>query len=154
MHSLSEDDWKIAPRSIRSRRRLPAFVRLPLCAIAAPPIAKSGPKSTGTAQRDGKPNDTEDTPEMPKPPAKPSPLVETTAKAWDRLRKALKDLEAMLPEKPPARVVGLPSLVAPLLEETEGILEDAIEFEERKRRKKARAEGAKRGNGQRSDAKA
>ncbi len=37
MHSLSDDDSKIAPRSIRSRRSAAALVRLPLCAIAARP---------------------------------------------------------------------------------------------------------------------
>ena len=44
MHSLSDDDWKIEPRAIRSRRRLSAFVILPLCASAAPPIANSPKK--------------------------------------------------------------------------------------------------------------
>ena len=35
MHSVSEPDWKIEPRSISSSRRLRALVRLPLWAMAA-----------------------------------------------------------------------------------------------------------------------
>ena len=41
MHSVSEPDWKIEPRSISSSRSASALVRLPLWAIAAPPIANS-----------------------------------------------------------------------------------------------------------------
>jgi hypothetical protein len=44
MHSLSDEDWKIAPRSIRSRRRRAALVRLPLWAMAQPPMANSPKK--------------------------------------------------------------------------------------------------------------
>ena len=41
MHSVSEPDWKIEPRSISSPRRLTALVRLPLWAMAQPPMANS-----------------------------------------------------------------------------------------------------------------
>ena len=41
MHSVSEPDWKIEPRSISSSRRLTALVRLPLWAMAQPPMANS-----------------------------------------------------------------------------------------------------------------
>ena len=44
MHSLSDEDWKIEPRSISSRRSALALVRLPLWAIAAPPIENSPKK--------------------------------------------------------------------------------------------------------------
>jgi hypothetical protein len=44
MHSLSEEDWKIEPRSISSRRSSSAFTMLPLWAIAAPPMANSPKK--------------------------------------------------------------------------------------------------------------
>ena len=44
MHSVSEPDWKIEPRSISSSRRLSALVRLPLCAMAQPPMANSANK--------------------------------------------------------------------------------------------------------------
>ena len=44
MHSLSEEDWKIEPRSISIRRRAFALVRLPLWAMAAPPMANSPKK--------------------------------------------------------------------------------------------------------------
>ncbi len=44
MHSLSEEDWKIEPRSISSRRSASALVMLPLWAIAAPPIENSPKK--------------------------------------------------------------------------------------------------------------
>jgi hypothetical protein len=44
MHSLSEEDWKIEPRSISSRRSASALVMLPLWAIAAPPMANSPKK--------------------------------------------------------------------------------------------------------------
>jgi hypothetical protein len=37
MHSVSEEDWKIEPRSISSRRRAAALVRLPLWAMARRP---------------------------------------------------------------------------------------------------------------------
>ena len=43
-HSVSEEDWKIDPRSISSRRSAMALVRLPLCAMAAPPMANSPKK--------------------------------------------------------------------------------------------------------------
>ncbi len=49
MHSLSDEDWKIEPRSISSRRSASALVMLPLCAIAAPPIANS-PKNGCTSR--------------------------------------------------------------------------------------------------------
>jgi hypothetical protein len=41
MHSVSEPDWKIEPRPINSSRRLSALVRLPLWAMAQPPMANS-----------------------------------------------------------------------------------------------------------------
>ena len=44
MHSLSDEDWKIEPRSIISRLSDSALVMLPLCAIAAPPMANSPKK--------------------------------------------------------------------------------------------------------------
>ena len=44
MHSESEEDWKIEPRSIISRRKDSALVMLPLWAIAAPPMANSPKK--------------------------------------------------------------------------------------------------------------
>ena len=49
MHSLSDEDWKIEPRSISSRRRAAALVRLPLWAMAAPPIENS-PKNGCTSR--------------------------------------------------------------------------------------------------------
>ncbi len=49
MHSESDDDWKIDPRSISSRRSATALVMLPLCAIAAPPIENS-PKNGCTSR--------------------------------------------------------------------------------------------------------
>jgi hypothetical protein len=49
MHSLSEEDWKIDPRSISSRRSALAFVMLPLCAMAAPP-AENSPKNGCTSR--------------------------------------------------------------------------------------------------------
>ena len=44
MHSLSEEDWKIDPRSISSRRKAAALVRLPLWAMAQPPMENSPKK--------------------------------------------------------------------------------------------------------------
>ena len=44
MHSVSDEDWKIEPRSINSRRSAVALVRLPLWATAAPPIENSPKK--------------------------------------------------------------------------------------------------------------
>ena len=41
MHSVSEPDWKIEPCSINSARRLMALVRLPLWAMAQPPMENS-----------------------------------------------------------------------------------------------------------------
>ncbi|OIQ66419.1 hypothetical protein GALL_520100 [mine drainage metagenome] len=49
MHSESDEDWKIEPRSISSRRRAVALVRLPLCAMAQPPIENS-PKNGCTSR--------------------------------------------------------------------------------------------------------
>jgi hypothetical protein len=49
MHSVSEEDWKIDPRSISSRRSASAFVMLPLCAMAAPP-AENSPKKGCTSR--------------------------------------------------------------------------------------------------------
>ena len=49
MHSLSDEDWKIEPRSISSRRKALALVMLPLCAIAAPPMENS-PKNGCTSR--------------------------------------------------------------------------------------------------------
>ena len=44
MHSLSDEDWKIEPRSIRSLRNWVALVMLPLWAIAQPPMENSPKK--------------------------------------------------------------------------------------------------------------
>ena len=44
MHSLSDELWKIEPRSINSRRNDSALVMLPLWAIAAPPMENSPKK--------------------------------------------------------------------------------------------------------------
>ena len=41
MHSVSDELWKIEPRSISSRRSASALVMLPLCAMAQPPMANS-----------------------------------------------------------------------------------------------------------------
>ena len=41
MHSVSEPDWKIEPAWISSSRSASALTRLPLWAIAAPPMANS-----------------------------------------------------------------------------------------------------------------
>ena len=49
MHSESEPDWKIEPRSISSRRRATALVMLPLWAMAQPPMANS-PKKGWTSR--------------------------------------------------------------------------------------------------------
>ena len=50
MHSVSEPDWKIEPRSISSSRKLSALVRLPLCAIGAAAHGELGEQRLHVAQ--------------------------------------------------------------------------------------------------------
>ena len=72
------------------------------------------------------------------PPAgwKPDPAVDALAKAWERLRKAIGEIENMCGQtEQPARM-GLGSEMKPLIEQTRGVLESALEFE-RKRRERA-----------------
>ena len=49
MQSLSDEDWKMLPRSVSSRRRAAALVMLPLWAMAQPPIENS-PKNGCTSR--------------------------------------------------------------------------------------------------------
>ncbi len=69
------------------------------------------------------------------------PAVEALAKTWERLRKAMKELEDTCKNAGTPVNKGLPDIVKPLLEKTEGILEEALEHE-KKRRAKNRLEQA------------
>lgn len=56
----------------------------------------------------------------------PHPLLETLAKAQERLRKALKELDECLPRGSTAGETGLADELRPLLMQSQGILEDAL----------------------------
>ena len=78
----------------------------------------------------------------PKKRATGAPSFELTAKAWDRLRKAMKDLEEMLPSAESAsKIMGLPELMRPLLKKADGVLEDALAYEAKKKRARANSHG-------------
>jgi hypothetical protein len=74
------------------------------------------------------------------PPAdwKPHPAVEAMAKAWERLRRAVKELEDMCGQTVAPAPTDLGSEMKPLIEQTRGVLEDALEFERKKRERAAR----------------
>lgn len=68
--------------------------------------------------------------------------LEGLGKVWDRLRKARADLEAIVGLKRPVFKGGLPDLMKPLMKQAEGIMEDAVAYEERRLRKAARKKKA------------
>jgi len=70
-----------------------------------------------------------------------SALVEHAGKARERTRKAMKDLEEACEKLGTPIDQGLADQVKPLLEQSAGVLEDALAFEQRKR---ASANGANR----------
>ncbi|MBN2310108.1 MAG: hypothetical protein JXR94_14130 [Candidatus Hydrogenedentes bacterium] len=72
------------------------------------------------------------------------PLVEPLAKAWERVRKALKELADTLSagSAAPAKTQGLAAALKPALARTTGVLEDALQFEQGKQRRAARQAAA------------
>jgi len=62
------------------------------------------------------------------------PGVEILAKSWERVRKALHDLEAVCGTASAGRAMSLADLAAPLLEQGDGILEEAIAAENERQR--------------------
>lgn len=66
-------------------------------------------------------------------------LVDALGKAWERVMKMAKEIEEGLGTSGPAKPLGLAERVRPLLKETEGALEDALEFERKKRRRQQKA---------------
>ena len=73
-----------------------------------------------------------------------SGLVEHAGKARERTRKAMKDLEEACEKLGTPIDQGLADEVKPLLEQTAGVLDDALAFEERKRAAAARGNGTDR----------
>ena len=69
---------------------------------------------------------------------KPHPSVDALAKTWERLRRAMKELEDMCGQESATPRGGLASRMKPIIEKTQGVLEDAIEFERKKRERAAR----------------
>lgn len=62
------------------------------------------------------------------------PGIDSLAKAWDRVRKALSDFEQVCAAEDSGHVPSLADLAAPLLERTEGVMEEAIAVEDERRR--------------------
>jgi hypothetical protein len=92
--------------------------------VTAPETApKNGHTSNGT-----KPNG------RAKTVAAVHPAVEASAKAWERVRNALHDLEAVCGTAAAGHALSLADAVAPLLEQGEGVLEEAIAVENARQR--------------------
>lgn len=62
------------------------------------------------------------------------PALDALTKAWDRVRKALQDLESACAVPKTGKIPSLADIATPLLEETDGIMEYAIEVEENRQR--------------------
>lgn len=60
-------------------------------------------------------------------PEKTHPAVDGFVKTQERFRKAMKELLEMVEAERGTKVVGLPSLMAPIIEKAEGVLEYALE---------------------------
>jgi len=61
------------------------------------------------------------------------PGVEPLAKAWDRMRKALNELEGVCGKDAVDHVVSLADLATPILERADGVLEEAVAAESERR---------------------
>ncbi len=61
-------------------------------------------------------------------------LIETLGKAWERWRKAVKDLEDYLMRTGTPTEIAMADLMKPILKRTDGVLEDALEYEAAKGR--------------------
>jgi hypothetical protein len=59
-------------------------------------------------------------------------LIESLGKAWERWGKAAKELEEFIGKTAPNSGIALPDLMKPVLKLTDGVLEDALEFESTK----------------------
>jgi hypothetical protein len=64
------------------------------------------------------------------------PKLDALVKWWDRLRQAMKEVDALCPEAPLAADGGLDSMLEPILKLTDGLSEDEIEFGLSKKRRK------------------
>lgn len=73
------------------------------------------------------------------------PLVEAMAKAMERRRKALSELEESCACAGKPAEFNLPDALRPLLKRTEGVLEDALEFERKRTSRKTSQAGEQRG---------
>jgi len=73
-----------------------------------------------------------------------APAVEAVGKARDRLRKATKEFEDMLGDAGRAAERSFADSMKPILERAGGVLEDAIEFEARKKKRGGAATAAAR----------
>ena len=78
-----------------------------------------------------------------KPDGNPDPkkdrdiaLIETLGKTTERWRRAVKDLEDYLMKTGAPAQISLPDLMKPIIKQAEGVLEDALEFEARKQKKR------------------
>lgn len=66
-------------------------------------------------------------PESDARPAGVHPCLEPLGKAWERYRKAMRELEAFLGVQPATRPAGLPGAAQPILKRTEGVLEESLD---------------------------
>ncbi|MFP6583146.1 MAG: hypothetical protein VCD00_11415 [Candidatus Hydrogenedentota bacterium] len=71
--------------------------------------------------------------EREKGPAVLNPAVEAWAKTQERLRKVMKELLEQCKERDGGELVTLASMMGSVLEQGEGVLGDAMEFEARKK---------------------
>jgi hypothetical protein len=71
--------------------------------------------------------------------ARPLALIEAAGKARERLRKAMKELEDACTKAGTPIDTGLADRMRPLLQQTEGTIEDALRFAEEKREREAPA---------------
>ncbi len=62
------------------------------------------------------------------------PGIESLAKAWDRMRKALNELEGVCGTEASSHVPSLADLATPILERADGVLEEAVAAENERRR--------------------
>jgi hypothetical protein len=59
--------------------------------------------------------------------------LEAVGKARDRLRKAMKELEELYPKSALSAGAGLADIMKPILKQADGVIEDALAFETKKR---------------------
>ena len=71
------------------------------------------------------------------------PLLDALGKAWERVRKAMRELGDTCAKMGTPIDIGLADIIKPVLQKAEGVLDDATEFEARKKKCAARSNSPK-----------